>query len=154
MRHFGNTYKLSLHTGSDKFGVYPIALQHTGGRVHLKTAGTSYLEAVRVLATLAPGLFRRILDFSRAHYEEDRRTYHVSALVDKVPPAEKLSDAQLPDLLNQFDARQVLHVTFGSVLDTFGEELNHTLLANEAAYHAALKAHFDRHLAAFPDRAR
>jgi len=33
MRYFGNSYKLSVHTGSDKFGVYPIALKHTGGCV-------------------------------------------------------------------------------------------------------------------------
>ncbi|HLA43384.1 MAG TPA: tagaturonate epimerase family protein, partial [Aggregatilineales bacterium] len=56
MRYFGNSYKLSLHTGSDKFGVYPIAMQHTGGLVHLKTAGTSYLEALRVMANVHPGL--------------------------------------------------------------------------------------------------
>lgn len=150
MEHFGNTYKLSLHTGSDKFGVYPIALQHTGGRVHLKTAGTSYLEALRVIASIEPALFRRLLDFSRAHYEEDRRTYHVSGHVENVPPTDKLTDAQLPDLLNQFDARQVLHVTFGSVLDDFGEELNRALHGSEKTYHAALKTHFDKHLAAFP----
>jgi hypothetical protein len=121
--------------------------------VHLKTAGTSYLEALRVIASSEPGLFRRLLDFSRARYEEDRRTYHVSADVTKVPASAALSDAQLPDLLNQFDARQVLHVTFGSVLDQFGAELNRVLLASEAAYHAALKLHFEKHLAAFPDKA-
>ena len=37
-------YKLSLHSGSDKFSIYPIASRLAGDRVHLKTAGTSYLE--------------------------------------------------------------------------------------------------------------
>src|SRR5690606_34105975 len=37
-------YKLSLHSGSDKFSVYPAIAEATGGLVHLKTAGTSYLE--------------------------------------------------------------------------------------------------------------
>jgi hypothetical protein len=152
MRHFGNTYKLSLHTGSDKFGVYPIAVQHTGGLVHLKTAGTSYLEALRVVAVVDPALFRRILDFARAHYAEDRKTYHVSAVLEEVPASAALQDSQLPDLLNQFHSRQVLHVTFGSVLDTFGSTLASLIRTHEAAYHAGLKAHFDRHLAAFSRR--
>lgn len=149
MRHFDNRYKLSLHTGSDKFGVYPLALRHTGGRVHLKTAGTSYLEALRVMASVDATLFRRVLDFSRECYEEDRRTYHVSAQLGRVPAADNLTDADLLDLLDQFDARQVLHVTFGSVLDHFGAELADLLKRHEADYHVGLKRHFARHLRAF-----
>jgi hypothetical protein len=147
IRYFGDVYKLSLHTGSDKFGVYPIAMRHTNGLVHLKTAGTSYLEALRVMARIDPDLFRKVLDFARERYDNDRKTYHVSAVLDKVPPSGALSDDELPDLLNQFDARQVLHVTFGSVLDTFGGELKTLLQANLGAYHAGIKAHFDRHIA-------
>ena len=145
MRHFGG-YKLSLHSGSDKFSVYGIAARLTGGLVHLKTAGTSYLEALRVLARLEPALFREILAFARQHYEADRATYHVSADLAKVPAASDLSDGQLPDLLNQFDARQVLHVTFGSVLDTFGGQIKAALRTHEDAYAETVRAHFVRHL--------
>jgi hypothetical protein len=146
MRHFGNRYKLSLHTGSDKFGVYPIATRHTGGLVHLKTAGTSYLEGLRVAAAVDPALFRRILDFARERYENDRKTYHVSAVLEKVPPAADLTDAELVGLLDQFDARQVLHVTFGSVLDSFGATLHQLLRDHTATYEAYLQRHFTRHL--------
>lgn len=149
IRTFGDSYKLSLHTGSDKFTVYPLAARHARGLVHLKTAGTSYLEALRLVANADVPLFRTILDFARAHYEEDRKTYHVSAVLDRVPAAAGLTDAQLPGLLDQFDARQVLHVTFGSVLDTFGAALMPLLRGREAEYHAFLKRHFDRHLAPF-----
>lgn len=149
MRYFGNSYKLSLHTGSDKFGVYPLAVKHTGGLVHLKTAGTSYLEALRAIAHHDTAFFREVLDFARERYDEDRRTYHVSATVAKVPASADLSDDALPGLLDQFDARQVLHVTFGSVLDRYGDRLHAFLGAHEADYHAYLKAHFDRHLVAF-----
>lgn len=149
MRHYGNSYKLSLHTGSDKFGVYPIAMKYTGGLVHLKTAGTSYLEALRVMSNIDVPFFREVLDFARGRYEEDRKSYHVSAILDKVPAAADLSDAQMPDLLNQFDARQVLHVTFGSVLDHYGDRLQAMLAAHESEYDAAIRAHFDKHLAAF-----
>ena len=42
-------YKLSLHSGSDKFSIYDICAEATHGLVHLKTAGTSYLEALRTI---------------------------------------------------------------------------------------------------------
>jgi len=147
MRHFDSSYKLSLHTGSDKFGVYPFAVKHTSGHVHLKTAGTSYLEALRTVAHADPALFREILEYARERYEEDRRTYHVSAQLANVPTG--LSDEELPNLLDQFDARQVLHVTFGSVLNRFGERLHAFLRANLSQYHHHLEVHFNRHLEAF-----
>jgi hypothetical protein len=47
-------YKLSLHSGSDKFSIYPLICEVAQGQVHLKTAGTSYVEALRVVAQEAP----------------------------------------------------------------------------------------------------
>lgn len=149
MAYFDNSYKLSLHTGSDKFGVYPLAARHTQGRVHLKTAGTSYLEALRVIAAVNVDLFREIYEFARGRYETDRKTYHVSAQLSRAPEAAALAAGQLPGLLDQFDARQILHVTFGSVLDTFGAALRDHLAQHEATYHQYLKVHFDKHLHAF-----
>ncbi|GHO83104.1 tagaturonate epimerase family protein [Dictyobacter formicarum] len=149
MRYFDNSYKLSLHTGSDKFEVYPLAMQATGGLVHLKTAGTSYLEALRLIASVDRPLFREIWDFTRDHYENDRRTYHVSAVLDETLPAERLTDEQLPELLNQFAPRQILHVTFGSVLDTYGTDLQRILHANLPGYYGYIQRHFDKHLAPF-----
>jgi hypothetical protein len=146
MQHFGNSYKLSLHTGSDKFGVYPIAMKHTKGLVHLKTAGTSYLEALRLIANEDKAFFREILNLALSRYETDRKTYHVSAVLEKVPA---VSEGDFADLLEDFHARQVLHVTFGSVLDSFGARLHSFLQAHESAYHKYIKRHFDRHLAAF-----
>ena len=144
-------YKLSIHSGSDKFSVYPIYARHAGKLVHLKTAGTSYLEALRAIAGVDPILFREILAFARKHYEEDRVTYHVSAQHEKVPRPEDMADEDLDEVLDLFDGREVLHVTFGSVLDRFGVELLAALDKNEEAHYAALEAHFDRHLAPFVD---
>lgn len=142
-------YKLSLHSGSDKFSVYPIAMRHTRGLVHLKTAGTSYLEALRSIARAEPALFRQILGFSRGRYETDKVSYHVSADPARVPTPESLTDPELPTLLEQFDAREVLHVTFGSVLERFGVALKDALNRNEELYYTVIEAHFDRHLAPF-----
>ena len=142
-------YKLSLHSGSDKFSIYPIVARLADGLVHLKTAGTSYLEALRAIAQVDPALFREILAFARERYETDRATYHVSAQLARVPVPSALSNADLPILLEQFDARQVLHVTFGSVLDRFGDQLLATLRGHEETCYNLLESHFRRHLSPF-----
>lgn len=138
--HFG-TYKISLHSGSDKFSVYPLLVKHFGGRIHVKTAGTSYLEALRTLAATSPALMERIWILALERYEADRATYHVSA-----DPAQVPADLPLTALLDHFHARQILHVTFGSVLAVFGPEIQAELARNAGAYWANLRSHFRRHL--------
>jgi tagaturonate epimerase len=155
-RRFG-PYKLSLHSGSDKFSVYEPAARQTRGLVHLKTAGTSYLEALRTIAALDPAFFRTIYVFAREHFETDRATYHISGRLDRAPEPEALSDADLPALLEQFDARQILHVTFGSVLRyatddgrrPFYDHLMALLREHPEAYAANVERHFLRHLRPF-----
>ena len=150
-------YKLSLHSGSDKFSIYPIFARVAGDLVHLKTAGTSYLEALRAIAGTDPGLFREILAFAFERYDEDRASYHVSADPTKVSTPDQLADGELATVLDDFDGREMLHVTFGSVLtirDAAGDyryrdRLLDALRADEQAHYAALEAHFDRHIEPF-----
>jgi hypothetical protein len=142
-------YKLSIHSGSDKFSVYPIFARHAGPLVHLKTAGTSYLEALRAIARVDPGLFREILDLAMERYSTDRLTYHVSAEISKIPEPSGLVDSELAVILDLFDGREVLHVTFGSVLDHYGQKLLTVLDTHEEPHYDALHAHFDKHLAPF-----
>ncbi|MEZ4860297.1 MAG: tagaturonate epimerase family protein [Caldilineaceae bacterium] len=150
MRHFGR-YKLSVHTGSDKFSIYGIVNRQAGGLVHVKTAGTSYLEALRVMAVVDPALFRQILTLGHERFAKDRKSYFLDCRPEQVPQSEQLRDEELPALLDQFDARQLLHVTFGSALDEYGDALKHKLAAHEQAYRDALVAHFRRHLEPFTD---
>lgn len=155
-RVFG-PYKLSIHSGSDKFSIYPATMRQTRGLVHLKTAGTSYLEALRTIGALDPTLFRRIYAFARERYDVDRKTYHLSGEVARAPAPEALSDADLPHLLDHFDAREILHVTFGSVLTAkkpdgtflFRDDFLALLHAHPDAYAANLEKHFVRHLKPF-----
>jgi hypothetical protein len=61
--------KLSVHSGSDKFSIYPAihrALQSSGAGIHVKTAGTTWLEEVIGLAE-AGG---HGLDLAREIYRE------------------------------------------------------------------------------------
>ena len=147
-RAFG-PYKLSLHSGSDKFSIYEIASAQTGGLLHLKTAGTSYLEALRATAGFDPSFFREILSFAVGRYETDRASYHVSAELRNVPDACLVPDSDLPALLDQFDTRQVLHVTFGSVLTSergYKQRLMAGLARHEEQHYQVVERHFVRHL--------
>jgi len=153
-REFG-PYKLSLHSGSDKFSIYPAAMRETRGLVHLKTAGTSYLEALRSIAELNTDLFREIYVFAREHYDTDKASYHVSAELERAPLPQDITNWAA--LLEQFDAREILHVTYGSVLTEtttgghlrFHDRFMHLLKTNAEAYAINLEKHFVRHLEPF-----
>jgi hypothetical protein len=145
MRHFGG-YRISLHSGSDKFSVYPLLAKHTGPALHVKTAGTSYLEALRVTAATERDLFRRILALARSRYPADRMTYHVSAEEARLPDPSLLADSALPALMDDFHVRQALHVTFGSALSRYSQEIHHLLQMHAEEYDQALIKHFKRHL--------
>jgi hypothetical protein len=152
-RNFG-PYKLSLHSGSDKFSVYPIAVRLTGDLIHLKTAGTSYLEALRTIAYYDPVLFREIMHFAIERYPEDRASYHVSAEISAVPEIDTWPDDRLGGLLDDFHAREILHVTYGSVLNQsrLRRSFFETLKKNEGAYTEFVEKHFDRHFRLFEAR--
>lgn len=149
-------YKLSLHSGSDKFSIYPIASRVAGELVHLKTAGTSYLEALRAIGKTNPKLFRAIAAFAAGRYPTDRASYHVSAAIEKMPDVAALADEQLTSLLDDFHAREILHVTFGSVLHhaDFRAPFFATLRENEEAYYDVLETHFGKHFAPFGEAAK
>ena len=99
--------------------------------------------------------FREIYTFARAHFETDRATYHISAQLNRAPLPEAVSN--WPGLLDQFDAREILHVTFGSVLTDhavhgdqgFYPHFMELLQSNAEAYAENLKNHFVRHLNQF-----
>jgi hypothetical protein len=156
-------YKLSLHSGSDKLSMYPALARASRGRFHVKTAGTSYLEALRVVARHDPSLFRRVVEFARGRYDRDKATYHVSATLASAPPASAVADARelerlyletWPDVPRGLGftnpGRQILHCTFGSVLTDadLGPTIRQVLEAHKDTYTEGLADHFSRHLEA------
>lgn len=145
--HFG--YKLSIHSGSDKFSVFPLIgkyAQKTG--YHVKTAGTNWLEAVRVIAHEAPGLYRALHEKALESLDAARKYYHVSMDLAKVPDLSTLEDGGLPALLDQDDARQLLHITYGFMLrdPELKEEIYQVLHDHADRYEEFLITHIQRHL--------
>ncbi|WP_166831193.1 tagaturonate epimerase family protein [Thalassoroseus pseudoceratinae] len=155
-------YKLSLHSGSDKLSMYAALARATKGRFHVKTAGTSYLEALRVVARHDEALFRRIVQFGRDRYDIDKATYHVSATNDAVPTADGLDAKKLEQVYLECWAdvpqgvgftepgRQILHCTFGSTLTDpeLGPAVRSVLESHPDTYTEVLADHFSRHLEA------
>ncbi|MEX2603145.1 MAG: tagaturonate epimerase family protein [Gracilimonas sp.] len=149
-------YKLSVHSGSDKFSVYEVVGSLNLGAVHVKTAGTSYLEALRTIAVCDPDLFREIIAFSLKRFNEDKKTYHISADLNKIEDPNSAVEDKLPHYLDDNNARQVLHVAYGSVLSgalpeakDFKQRLMKALEENEDLHYQNLERHFEKHLTPF-----
>jgi len=142
-------YRLSLHSGSDKYSLYPELSRAMHGKVHIKTAGTSYLVALEVVARHLPSLFRRIMAHSLEAFAEDQATYHISADPQRIPSVDGIADEGLPGLVATHDSRQILHVAYGSVLrSALGDELRSALTEHEEEHFEALDRHMQRHLRA------
>ena len=133
VRHFGlpENLKLSIHSGSDKFSIYPLIhtiLKRFGAGVHLKTAGTSWLEELIGLAEAGGDglvLAKDIYAKAFAHREELCVPYATVIDIDvaKLPsPAEVSgwSSDQYTSALRHVEGaaaynsslRQLLHVGF------------------------------------------
>lgn len=123
--------KLSVHSGSDKFSLYPIIrklLAETGAGLHLKTAGTTWLEELIGLAEAGgPGLelAKQLYHEALEHVEELCAPY--AAVIDiqrgRLPSSDTVrawSGQQYANALRHVPShpefnpsfRQLLHVSF------------------------------------------
>ncbi len=150
--HFGS-YKLSVHSGSDKFAVMPTIGKVAKGNFHLKTAGTSWLEAMRVLAEKNPSLYRRAHRFALEHQAEARAYYHISSDPLSIVPIDLQNDAYLPEYMNDVSARQAIHISYGILLSQpwFKEEFSEFLQLHDEAYSGAIEKHMNRHISLLSD---
>jgi hypothetical protein len=157
--------KLSVHSGSDKFSIYaPIrrALQKTGAGLHLKTAGTTWLEEVIGLAeaggeglVLAKDIYTEAL----AHMEELCAPYAAVIDIDpgKLPSASvvaRWSAAQYAATLRHDhqckdfnpSLRQLLHVGY-KIAANKGEKYLSLVRACETTIARNVTGNlFDRHI--------
>ena len=147
-------YKLSIHSGSDKFSVYPLIGKYTDGRVHVKTAGTNWLEALRVIAENEPDLFREIHNYAMDNYEEATKYYHVTTDFDNIPDITELTDSELTELFDHEDARQMLHITYGVIMKAeaddgtylFRDKMYRAWNQYEEEYSQVLQKHIGKHV--------
>jgi hypothetical protein len=157
--------KLSVHSGSDKFSLYPIirrALRRTGAGVHVKTAGTTWLEEIIGLSEAGGDgleLVREMYGYALAHVDELCAPYASVIDIDRtqLPGAEVVAGWSGTRLANavrhipghpEFNAniRQLLHVSFKLAAQRGGVYLD-LLRRNEAIVAKNVTENlFDRHL--------
>jgi hypothetical protein len=150
-------YKISIHSGSDKFSAFPAMGELAEGGLHVKTAGTSWLEAVRLIASVSPSLYREMHRWALSKFGEASKLYHVTTDLDRIPKLEKLQDQELPTLLDQDDSRQLLHITYGYLLNArdghgrylFKDKFYQILSQYEEDYWFFLEGHIGKHLNSF-----
>ncbi|MDR2543864.1 MAG: tagaturonate epimerase family protein [Treponema sp.] len=150
-RHFG--YKLSIHSGSDKFSVFPIISRETKGNFHVKTAGTNWLEAMRVVAITDPSLYREIHKFALSVFDDAKKYYQVTTDLSKVPDITGLKDEELPNLFENNEVRQLIHITYGIILSSkkdnsfiYKDRLYKLWRQYEDEFRKALVKHIGKHL--------
>ena len=158
--------KLSVHSGSDKFSIYPVihaTMKRLDVGVHLKTAGTTWLEELIGLAeaggeglTLAKEVYAEAL----AHREELCEPYTTVIDIDpaKLPSADAVrswTSTQYTSALRHVERdpaynpslRQLLHVGF-KVAAKMGPRYLKLLEANEPVIAKNVTENlFDRHIA-------
>jgi hypothetical protein len=145
-------YKLSLHSGSDKYSTYPLIAEATKGVVHLKTAGTSWAEALRVIAHNDADLMRQVLTLALESFEANRKSYHLSCDPTRIPTDP--TDDEVARLMDVVDSRQVLHVGYGAILDEFGSQMYQVWNDNEEELYGIISDHFVKHLEPFASHAQ
>ncbi len=141
-------YRISVHSGSDKFAIFQAVGEESRGRFHLKTSGTNWLEALRVTARLAPVLFRRIYRLALGTFAKSNTLYHTTPDLQKLPDATNLSEEAMAALFEDADARRVLHISYGEVLaDADLSRALYDLLRHHLDdYRASVERHLGRHL--------
>lgn len=150
---YGN-YKISIHSGSDKFSAFPSMGELAEGGLHLKTAGTSWLEAARLVASVSPSLYREMHRWALSKFGEASKLYHVTTDLNRIPKLDELQDHELRTLLDKDDSRQLLHITYGYLLNAkdghgrylFKDKIRRLLTQHEEDYWSLLEKHIERHL--------
>jgi hypothetical protein len=141
-------HKISIHSSSDKFSVYPVIGRLVKGTYHLKTSGTNWLVALETISRVNPAFFREI--FTRAYdvFPAARSYYHITPDMKLSTDITGLKDSQLPEVFTNPTDRQVLHVSYGELFkdaelkSRFFQQIRGSI----EVYWDALEAHIGRHL--------
>lgn len=159
------TLKLSVHSGSDKFSIYePMrkALKKFNAGVHIKTAGTTWLEELIGLAEAGGDgleIAKDIYAYAIGHVDEFCAPYAAVIDIDKskLPTAAEVngwSSRQYTDALRHDQKtqgfnpsfRQLLHVSF-KVAAKMGERYYNALKKHEAIIAKNVTENlFERHM--------
>ena len=155
---FCGPYKLSFDEALHPASIYPVLGRVCGEALHLKTSAASYVEALRVLAQVEPGLFREIAGFATAEVqarEAQETSSHRSIDLTFIEPL--LAGDEPGQVLDEEMGLRLLDATFGAVLTVgrdaagrpFKESILETLDRYGDLYTERLLVRFGQRLALF-----
>lgn len=167
IKQFGlpNNLKLSVHSGSDKFSIYaPIkrALKNTGAGLHLKTAGTTWLEEIIGLALaggeglqIAKDVYKQALE----HFDELCGPYATVIDIDKskLPTADEVAKWDSQKYANtlrhdlackdyNLNFRQLIHVGYKIAANMGSRYINALEKFEDTIAQTVTENIFDRHI--------
>jgi hypothetical protein len=157
--------KISVHTGSDKFSLYPAirrALRKHDAGLHLKTAGTTWLEEIVGVSLSGPrglALAKRVYAQALLRFDELCRPYATVVEIDRsqLPDAAQVESWTAEQFVRHVrhdpscadfnvHVRQLLHVAF-KVAAEMGADFYAALeAARETASRCVTENLFDRHV--------
>ncbi len=103
-----------------------------------------------MIARCEPQLFRQLFLCARNGYHEALKLYHITADFSKVPPLDGLEDGELPRYLELDESRQLLHISYGTILNDreLGPRFFAALHRHGEAYAQTVCEHFTHHFEA------
>ena len=144
--HFG--YKISVHSASDKFSAYPVIADKLRGPAHIKTSGTNWLCALKVIAAIDPVFYRKLHTHAYKVYDTAKAYYHVTPDFTDINDMVLLKDEELYKIFANPNDRQVLHIAYGEIfkVDEYKKGIYNILNNNIEKYWDELEMHIGRHL--------
>lgn len=141
-------YRISVHSGSDKYAIFPIVADVIKRPFHIKTAGTHWLEAVRLVAEKDAELFRQFYKLAKDNFAAAKELYVIRTGLDDISDVSEHSEDQYAELLNDDDYRQFFHVNYGAILaDKDAKDGLEACMKNEEErYHELLNINMKKHL--------
>jgi len=136
-------YRLSMHSGSDKFSVYEMFGKATMGNFHIKTSGTSWLQAVRTIAHTNTPLFKEMYRICLDTLPESKKAYHVDITPADFPT---LPPHNVEIFITKPNVAQLFHISYGALLEARRSDIIDTLIKNEGQHYVFVKEHIGRHL--------
>jgi len=141
--HFGN-YKLSIHSADDKFKIFKYLRDIPGFNFHIKTSGTTWMESLRTIAEFNPELFGKILKATFNRVQENSKDYYIQLDYEKI---NRLLKVQKPlNLIDISETRQLLHVSYGTIINEFRQDILETLYNHEEEYFKNIVRNYKKHL--------
>lgn len=142
-------YKISLHSGSDKFSVYRKFKEIFGDMIHVKTSGTSWIQAMKTLAAVDRKLFVKCIESGMNKFQQNAASYEISADISNIN-VEEMKNINLDRLFADNNIRQLIHISYGSIIGNINPDLKKEVYSiihqNLELYIQFVEEHISRHI--------